>query len=53
MLSGTEVWNGVCNMWACIILLKDSSWDALKEESDFELKYFIDVPVAIEIIINL
>ncbi|GFW90313.1 hypothetical protein TNCV_2121791 [Trichonephila clavipes] len=39
-------------MWACIILLKDSSSDALKEGNDFGLLHFEDVPVAVEITLN-
>ena len=34
VLSWTEVSNSLCNMWACIILLKDSSRDSLKEDND-------------------
>ncbi|GFT86429.1 hypothetical protein TNCV_3259301 [Trichonephila clavipes] len=37
VLGGTEVPNSLCNMWACIILLKESSRDALKEGNDFGL----------------
>ncbi|GFY04475.1 hypothetical protein TNCV_4415631 [Trichonephila clavipes] len=39
-------------MWACIILLKDSFTDALKEGNDFGLLHFTDVPVAFEITLN-
>ncbi|GFS70071.1 hypothetical protein TNCV_748391 [Trichonephila clavipes] len=46
-VGGTEVLNSLCNMQTCIILLKDSSRDALKERNDFRL--FTDVPIAIEI----
>ncbi|GFX08058.1 uncharacterized protein TNCV_1237371 [Trichonephila clavipes] len=44
--------NSLCNMWACIILLKDSSKNALKEENDFRLQHFTHTPVAIDITTN-
>ncbi|GFW56394.1 hypothetical protein TNCV_2089011 [Trichonephila clavipes] len=37
MLGSTEVSNSLCSMWACSILMKDSSRDALKEGNDFGL----------------
>ncbi|GFW43268.1 hypothetical protein TNCV_1350311 [Trichonephila clavipes] len=40
-------------MWACIILLKVSFRNALKEGNDFELQHFTDVLVAIEITLYL
>ena len=35
MLGWTEFWNSLCNMWACIILLKVFFRNALKKENDF------------------
>ncbi|GFV51515.1 hypothetical protein TNCV_2908181 [Trichonephila clavipes] len=53
VLGRTEVLNSLCNMWACIILLKDSSRAALKDGNDIELLCTSrDVPVAIEINLN-
>ena len=37
LLGWTEVSNSLFNTWACIILLNDSSRDALKEGNDFGL----------------
>ncbi|GFX51329.1 hypothetical protein TNCV_3102621 [Trichonephila clavipes] len=37
------------HIWACIIILKDRSRDALKQGNDFGLWHFTDVPVVIEI----
>ena len=52
VLESTEVSNCLCNMWAFIILLKDSTRDVLREENDFRLQHFTDVPIAIEITFN-
>ncbi|GFX51464.1 hypothetical protein TNCV_3103971 [Trichonephila clavipes] len=44
--------NSFYNMCACIILLKDSSRDVLKEGNDLRPEHFKDVPVGIEITLN-
>lgn len=41
-----------CNIWTGNILLKVSSRNALKERNDFELQYFTDILVALQIVHN-